>query len=287
MIQKPVMRSVYTQFGQDNKMRAREFITEQKLNEIDRIPASQYIGGKNYLFTNNKNDQLPLPGGSGLTYAIHKNQAWGQMYVKIFQPGKPVPEPKMGPTETFAMYKTRIAKWKEQVKAGETESELIGQLVIEPTGPFPIENAMQVDTINIHEDYRGMGLAKALYGIVLTIMKIPLLAGSSQTPGGRKNWVSLSQIPGVEMKGYFAIQDIALEVYNHNDPEEIANVDKYIDVIMGKLGGEYLGPYSDKHYFTFDVTPNTTANELQAYVQTKLSKVYDGHAGLYAIWTGQ
>jgi hypothetical protein len=61
---------------------------------------------------------------------------------------------------------------------------------------------------------------------------------------------------------------------------------------MGKLGGEHIGQNkSGRHYFAFDVKPNTTKQELQAYVDTNLSKVYSGEyssgGGLYAIWTGQ
>jgi hypothetical protein len=114
-------------------------------------------------------------------------------------------------------------------------------------------------------------------------MRRPLLAGSSQTPGGRRNWISLSQIPGVQMKGYFRIDD---QDFNYSYGG------KKIDIIMGKLGGEHIGQNkSGRHYFAFDVRPNTTKQELQAYIDTNLSKVYSGEyssgGGLYAIWTGR
>jgi hypothetical protein len=144
-----------------------------------------------------------------------------------------------------------------------------------------------------------MGLAKALYGIVLTIMNRPLLAGSSQTPGGRKNWVSLASIPGVQMKGYVSIDEDDLRTRNvsrSNPDRDFLNsqnkqVDKIIDTMMGQLGGQYIGKgrYGDD-YFAFDVKPNTTGTELEAYVKTKLSAVYGNYnseAGLYAVWTGQ
>jgi hypothetical protein len=154
--------------------------------------------------------------------------------------------------------------------------------------------AVKVGTITVDEDYRGMGIAKALYGIVLTIMKRPLLAGSSQTPGGRRNWLSLSQIPGVEMKGYVSVNDYKLDA----DPtlqgtQLAARAEKNIDTIMGKLGGQHIGHNKyDGHYFAFDVKPNTTKQELEAYVDTNLSKVYTSsysgsNSGLYAVWTGQ
>jgi hypothetical protein len=66
--------------------------------------------------------------------------------------------------------------------------------------------------------------------------------------------------------------------------------EKRIDTIMGKLGGEHIGQNkSGTHYFAFDVKPNTTKQELQAYVDTNLSKVYGGYStsgGLFAVWNG-
>ena len=151
--------------------------------------------------------------------------------------------------------------------------QLIGKLSLSAAPYFPLKNAMQVDTITVDEDYRGMGLAKSLYGIVLTLMKSPLLAGSSQTPGGRRNWLSLSQIPGVEMKGYIGIYDDELK-------------GKQIDTIMGQLGGQFIGGGTRKHYFAFDVVPST--GELAPAVKTSLSKVYGRYdTGLYAVWTGK
>jgi hypothetical protein len=127
---------------------------------------------------------------------------------------------------------------------------------------------------------------------VLTILKRPLLAGSSQTPGGRRNWLSLASIPGVEMKGYFSMDESELDQttsrYNGVTP---AQANKNIDIIMGQLGGQHMGKgrHGDE-YFAFDVQPDTSKQELKAYVDTKLSKVYGGYnseTGLYAVWTGQ
>jgi hypothetical protein len=142
----------------------------------------------------------------------------------------------------------------------------------------------------VDEDYRGVGIAKALYGIVLTILKRPLLAGTSQTPGGRRNWVSLASIPGVEMKGWVALDETEFDATKpwRNTP---AKVNKTIDTIMGQLGGQHIGKNSyGTDYFAFDVQPNATGTELEAAVKTKLSQVYgsnyNSNAGLYAVWTG-
>jgi hypothetical protein len=188
-----------------------------------------------------------------------------------------------------------------QEKFAKAPGKLIGELTVHNAYGLPLKGALQVGVITIDEDYRGVGLAKALYGIVLTIMKRPLVAGSSQTPGGRRNWVSISQIPGVEMKGYFSIDDIDLKAIDTSklDPRyddvkwakyQNKQANQTIDTIMGKLGGQFIGKRNDQLYFAFDVQPNTTGKELEAYVNTKLNKVYgdyESNSGLYAIWTGQ
>jgi hypothetical protein len=143
-----------------------------------------------------------------------------------------------------------------------------------------------VGTITVDEDYRGLGIAKALYGIVLTIMKRPLLAGSSQTPGGRRNWLSLSQIPGVEVRGWLRIDDDDL------DPRQVSGAEKNIDTLMGRLGAQYLGKgaYRGHQFFSFDVQPGRTGKELEAVVKTQLNRLYNESyhvtTGLYAVWNG-
>jgi hypothetical protein len=127
--------------------------------------------------------------------------------------------------------------------------------------------------IAVDPQYRAQGIAKAMYGLVLTKMKRTLVAGDSQSPGGRKNWLSLAQIPGVSVKGYVAIDNRLL--------------DSRIDTIMGKLGGEYIGSdLSNRKFFAFDVLPGT--NELKPAVVTSLNKIYSGAlpTGLYATWSG-
>jgi hypothetical protein len=230
---------------------------------IERIKPRDYEGGKAELGGKMPTDDLKvqqLPGNSGFVYKVTKKASYyhsDSYSIKIYAP------------------KSRSC---------------VAKLVVYGEKNFPLPNALVVDTITVDEDHRGMGLAKALYGIVLTIMKRPLVAGDAQTPGGIKNWVSLSQIPGVEMKGYLKISDDELQ----SDPETI-------DTIMGKLGGQYIGPSTKTrhnqdthlHWFAFDVQPNTTGDELEAYVKTNLSKVYGDvpweyvGSGLFAVWFGR
>ena len=157
--------------------------------------------------------------------------------------------------------------------------EAVGQLKLMRVG-FPINNAYQVSTVTVDEDYRGQGIAKSLYGVALSILKITLIAGSQQTPGGKRNWMSLAQIPGVEVRGYVEL--------DNND----INKEKNVDTVMGQLGGDYLGEDEDGNMiFAFDVVPGT--GSLTPAVKTKLNKLYYGEydmlyvTGLYARWAGQ
>jgi ribosomal protein S18 acetylase RimI-like enzyme len=269
-------------------MRAEDF-----LSEIERLSPSGFEGGKKYLDSYSRQKTVrKLPGGSGLLYSIINDSGdfiirlWDQANKGEFQ-GAPV-STERPPYYTRREWASRIEYINQRNARRKAEfdaapGKLVGELTVNDVSHyFPMKGALQVRTITVDEDYRGVGLAKALYGIVLTIMKRPLLAGSSQTPGGRRNWMSLSQIPGVEMKGYFRMDD---------DEFEYANANKKIDIIMGQLGGQHIGKSrSSRHYFAFDVQPNTTKKELQAYVDTSLSRVYGdtySNTGLFAVWTGQ
>lgn len=281
-------------------MRSNEFIGDSLIAEIDRIPQSAYRGGKEHLQTRSVPKQFKkLPGGSGLLYTLEDLQYTPA--VKLWDPNTKVssePKPVRSRFEFRGEYERRLASWQDrQDNPQKALPQLIGKLTLE-SASFPLKGALQVETITVDEDYRGVGIAKALYGIVLTIMKRPLLAGYSQTPGGRRNWVSLSQIPGVHMKGYVALrdEDIAPNVYDDDgyDSADKKRANKNIDTIMSKLGGEYLGEagsWTPLHYFAFDVKPNTSGQELEAYVNTNLSRVYGNNYrmtnGLYAVWTGQ
>lgn len=284
-------------------MRAIEFIIEtQELDEIERLRPDDYEGGKDSLYDKQYGKQIrKLPGGSGLLYSTNEGR-WGGIDIKLWDPnGKDYlalkrnnnePRPERQRREAKRDYEYRLYAWERSQRELNAPGQLIGKLSVSNVNSFPLKGAVQVDTITVDEDYRGVGLAKALYGIVLTIMKRPLLAGSSQTPGGRRNWVSLASIPGVEMKGYIVIDEEELDTDPRiNDPRYAKQADKNIDTIMGKLGGQHIGRSRlGDDFFAFDVKPNTTSTELEAYVKTNLSKVYgnyDSNTGLYAIWTGQ
>ncbi len=283
-------------------MRANEFLNEtQELDEIERLRPDEYEGGKNALYDKQFGKQVKkLPGGSGFLYSM-SNSRWGGIDIKLWDPkGKDYLAQKERGSEAKPVrrrgediydYRSRLYDWQRIQQDSNAPGQLIGRLSVSNANFFPMKGALQVDTITVDEDYRGVGLAKALYGIVLTIMKRPLLAGSSQTPGGRRNWLSLASIPGVEMKGYFSLDEDELDTNpGINDARVSRRAAQNIDTIMGKLGGQYIGSgrYGSE-FFAFDVQPDTTKKELKAYIDTNLSKVYGGYnsdTGLYAVWRG-
>jgi len=254
-------------------MRATDFVTE-----IERIGKYDFTGGKEFLKDPyhtkkiNGKDVKPLPGGSGFNYAISTNSTRGDLTINMLD------------------------------KSG---TEVIGSLLLDShKNSFPISNAYSVNVITVDEDYRNQGIAKSLYGIALTILKITLLAGTSQTPGGRKNWLSLANIPGVEIKGYVVIDEADLKtdrqidkkLHDKFDIESIkrrnAKAEERINILMSKLGGQYMGSVDgDAMYFAFDVVPGTA--ELKPAVKTQLNTLYYSDyvmyyfTGLYAKWSGQ
>jgi GNAT superfamily N-acetyltransferase len=266
-------------------MRASEF------NEgIMTMQARDFRGGKSSMALpqNFKNTATQLPGGSRFVYTITPG---GYTTITIWDPKGPdyinaAPRPVRKPRESPWTYFSRVEIWNNSKIA---PGQLIGSLEISPIRYFPLPGAVAVEVITVDEDYRGQGIATALYGIVLTIMKRPLVAGDSQTPGGRRNWVGLASIPGVEIKGYVGFEKQDLDSNTRILPQN-KQAERNIDTVMGQLGGDYIGQIpSGRQFFAFDVQPNTTGQQLEAYVKTQLSKIYgdtDFYAGLYATWSG-
>lgn len=268
-----------------------------RIFEIERMSQAKFTGGRSALEDERPPKRLtPLPGGSGMLYSVTKLHV-SYIQITIWDPQNPqYVQPKKRPSERTDEYIARLEQWRAN-PTGPSHPRPIARLIVMPMPHSAIKNAVQIKTITVDEDYRNQGLAKALYGIVLTEMRRPIIADYAQTPGGRRNWVSLSQIPGVEVKGYVGVSDPEPTGF-HNIPsdEEEQEFDQNIDTVMGQLGGDYIGAQGQVHYFAFDVEPTTTGQELQAHVKTELSRIYHGDAwnersnmpvGLYATWTGQ
>lgn len=227
------------------------------LNEIARIDTDDYAGGNSSLAAyksrvdGRRRELTPLPGGSGFKYAVDRG---AQYYIiTIWAPNK----------------------------------TLVGHLHIEKVAFSELaDNVYKVDTITTRKSYRGQGIAKSLYGIALAILKLTLIAGDYQTPGGRKNWTSLFNIPGAKVRGYIGVRAAT-------GPKQKAERRQIIDAIQTQLGGEKLPPHSKTEMFVFDVKPNTTQTELEMAVANTagLSLYTEDHnlyyTGLYAQWQGK
>jgi GNAT superfamily N-acetyltransferase len=232
---------------------------QESLKEIAAMPAHQFAGGKDMLGmfqTPAKKHLKPLPGGTDLQYAIVKGTHFYGTIVQIVDPGMP----------------------------GITRPQVVAVLNLDSSS---LPNTVQVGSITVDEDYRGRGLARALYGIVLTIMQKNLVSGSSQTPGGRRNWMSLSAIPGVEVQGLVRIpnQIFDLERTATASPQWRKYADRTMDQIM-ELGGQFHSKDNNSTYWLFDVVPGK--GSLQPAVKNALSRLYgyDSDNLLLATWTG-
>jgi len=150
-------------------MSGNKFDPEKHLvKEIARIPQSE-LGGwgdKDTLEPMPKppKGRKPLPGGSGYTYAVNRDDP-EFMEIMIFD------------GDTLA-----------------AELDLFATL-------DPLKT-WRVETVITDPDYRGQGLGKALYGIALSILKLTIEAGETQTKFGQAMWLMLDSIPGVEVLGY-------------------------------------------------------------------------------------
>lgn len=231
------------------------------INEIIRIPKGEFTPNKSEMLRYSSNlEKLakPLPGGSGLKYAVMTDPNDLSIFI-IDYPG--------------------------------SRGDVVGQLFLSRFQQFPVKNAWQVESTIVDPKYRGQGIGKALYGVFLSILKLTLVAGGDQTEGGRRSWLSLANIPGVEIKGYIPVSDKYFsnkDAYNFKfDASEKKKFDQLLDNVMN-MGGEYIGKSKYSHYFAFDVVPGT--GELEPAVKKELA-LYGYHdltnPGLYATWAGQ
>jgi len=137
---------------------------ESQVTEIARIPQGDY-GTAGTLGDDIPDVQRkPLPGGSGFTYGVHKKDSEA-LEIMIFD-----------------------------------KEKLVGELDLFYTqGPL---KTWQVENVTVDPQYKGRGLGKSLYGIALSILRLPVEAGQTQTRHGQAMWLMLNSIPGVEVTGY-------------------------------------------------------------------------------------
>ena len=156
--------------------------------EIAKIPQSE-LGdwGEKGTLEPSKNavQKKELPGGSGYTYAVDRTGK-GDLEIMIFDGDKLAAELDLFETQDV------LGTW-------------------------------GVETVVVERPYRGQGLGKALYGIALSILKLTLEAGQTQTRHGQAMWLMLNSIPGVEVKGY---NMVPTDKYQSNKNDTIVKQDK-------------------------------------------------------------
>lgn len=228
-----------------------------KINEIQRLEpkdvttSTDEIKVKNYGSLKTK----PLPGGAGYLYAEVEN---GPMYdIYIIDPDKPSSKP------------TENGK--------PTPGLCVAQMQLLRDATFPDPKAYSVKFVEVIDAYKSRGLGKALYGVALYLAKLTLIAGDKQTPSGRKQWVSLTKINGVEVKGY-----VMVEAYATDDEDLIDSIES--DLYAERIG---KGKYGEI-YFSFDLKYNGT--ELESDPPSKINlysneeQIDDYVVGMFAKW---
>jgi len=152
------------------------------ISEIARIPNDYYSGGKESLPINpsaRKSQIKPLPGGSGFGY--YTREAPGSIIIYIVDPNKPAEQRDNKNDIIVAMLSLDKCQW--------------------------IPGAYTVNSVTTDEAYRGRGLGHSLYGIALSILGLTLVSGTEQTSSGRSMWKTISNFPGVDIKGYTKATD--------------------------------------------------------------------------------
>mgnify|MGYP003333926427 CR=1 FL=1 len=155
---------------------------------------------------------------------------------------------------------------------------------------FPLPKSYRVANVNIDQDYRGRGLGQTLYGIAMKLLGLTIEADDTQTAAARSMWATLSQIPGVEIKGYATVYE--------KDWNRRANLDDVYDEdtyrlikALSRAGGKEIGRSHNMAYVSFPVEAGKQ-RELKS-VQHGLSIYSAKHPedggtenGLYARWSG-
>jgi GNAT superfamily N-acetyltransferase len=195
-----------------------------KIMEIARIPQGDF-GDKDTLEPMaNPPKTKPLPGGSGFTYAVNKKDP-EFIEIMIFD-----------------------------------NDQLVAELDLFYTRDFM--KTWRVETVATNPDYRGQGLGKALYGIALSILKLTLEAGETQTKHGQRMWLMLNSIPGVEVVGY-AMQP----------------TDRY----RAQPGDNVVDQNKTWTRYTFPVEPGKSSMRSRR----RGTGIYSTQASMIARWTGQ
>jgi GNAT superfamily N-acetyltransferase len=192
--------------------------------EIARIPQGDFGDADTLAAPKYAIEKKPLPGGAGFSYAVGRPDA-EDLEIMIFD--------------------------------GDT---LAAELDLFYTQDAT--KAWRVNTVAVNPEYRSRGLGKALYGIALSILKLTLEAGDTQTKHGQRMWLMLNSIPGVEVLGYNMERTAE---YKPGPNDKIIKQDK------------------DWTRYTFPVQPGTHSMRSGR----RGTGMYTSQASMIARWTGQ
>jgi GNAT superfamily N-acetyltransferase len=191
--------------------------------EIAKIPQGDFGDADTLTAPKYDIEKKPLPGGAGFTYAV----------------GKPNPE-----------------DLEIMIFDGDT---LAAELDLFYTQDAT--KAWRVNTVAVNPEYRSRGLGKALYGIALSILRLTIEAGDTQTRHGQRMWLMLNSIPGVEVMGY------NMERTGQYKP---------------RPGDEIIAQDDNWTRYTFPVRPGTHGMRSARYG----TGMYTSQASMIAKWTG-
>jgi GNAT superfamily N-acetyltransferase len=197
---------------------------ESAVMEIARIPQGDFGDADTLTPPKHDVEKKELPGGSGFTYAVDKT----------------------GPEDLEIM-----------IFDGET---LAAELDLFATQD--VTGAWRVNTVAVNPAYRSRGLGKALYGIALSILKLTIEAGDTQTRHGQRMWLMLNSIPGVEVVGY-----------------NMERTEKY----KPRSGDNIIAQDDTWTRYTFPVTPGVRSMRSARYG----TGMYTSQASMIARWTGR
>ena len=192
--------------------------------EIARIPQGDFGDADTLTAPKYEVDKKELPGGTGFTYAVGKPDA-EDLEIMIFDGDTLAAE--------LDLFYTRDAT-----------------------------KAWRVNTVAVNPKYRSQGLGKALYGIALSILRLTLEAGDTQTKHGQRMWLMLNSIPGVEVMGY-----------------NMQPTSKY----KPRPGDDIVAQDKDWTRYTFPVKPGTHSMRSGRHG----TGMYTSQASMIAKWTGQ
>jgi GNAT superfamily N-acetyltransferase len=125
-----------------------------------------------------------------------------------------------------------------------------------------VTKAWRVNTVAVNPKYRSRGLGKALYGIALSILKLTIEAGDTQTKHGQRMWLMLNSIPGVEVVGY-----------------NMERTEKY----KPRPGDEIVAQNKDWTRYTFPVKAGVNSMRSARHG----TGMYTSQASMLARWRGQ